>query len=162
MRKIQLKNKVLSVMGHLALVLLGLLIGIAVTNMLLCHRVDNLLMIQKALEIELQEAYVKIDKMEKAAPKTINPTLKDIELEMIVSERDYNTGDAEQYIKELLRDQIGKDLEDIDIEMMYKAIDQRIAQFDGKRYKFKIQYILLSSTLYINVSMNQIDSVLGE
>lgn len=162
MRSVWLKNKVLSVIAHLALVLMGFLLGMAVINMLICHRVDNLLMIQKALEIELQEAYIKIEKMEKAAPKTVEPSLKDIEVEIIASERDYNTGDAEQYIKGLLTDQIGKVLKDIDIEMLYKVLEDRIAEFDGTRYAFEVEYVLLSSTLYIKVSMNEMDSVFGE
>ncbi len=148
--------------GTIALVLMGFLVGMAVANMLICHRVDNIMAIQKSLEMDLEEAQTKLEQLEKSNQESSGPVVKDILVAIEAPERDFNTEDAQRYIKELLREQIGKEIESIDIELIYKVLDKRNAEFGGESYTFKVQSVLLSESLHIKATMRKINKSLPE
>ncbi len=145
-----------------SLVIIGFLLGLAITNMLTCHRIDNILEIQKILEMDLEEAQMKIESLEKSKQTLDQSVIKEIIVEVEISERDFAISEAQQFLKELLREQVGKKIEEVDIELIYKSINNRIAEFDDKRYQFRVKYIVLSKTLCIKVVMKKISTTLQE
>lgn len=157
-----IKTHLFQIFTRLVLFAAGFLLGMAVANAVTCHRIDNLTSIQKKLELDLEEAYIKLEKLEKSNQKALNPVIKDIQIEMVAPERDFNTSNAEEYINELLRDQMGREIDEVDIELLYQVLNDRIAEFEGQRYKFRVQYILLSQTLRVKVIMQELSAGLPE
>ena len=51
--------------------------------------------------------------------------------------------DIDQYIKVLLNNQIGKEVKNIDINLIYNALNNRILKYQDGNYQLKIKSILL-------------------
>ncbi len=152
----------MKVMRSATLVFIGFLLGMAITNMVTCHRIDNILEIQKVLEMDLEEAQIKLENLVNSKQSIDQSIIKELTVEVEISERDFVISEAQQFIKELLREQVGKKIEEVDIELIYKSINNRIVAFDDKSYQFVVQYILLSKTLSIKVVMKRISTTLQE
>ena len=105
-----------------------------------------------------QEEYTKLNKEAQA-----KLTIQEIKIHLTNGDRylfkDFRIKNIENKIKEDLNDLIAKDIEDVSSSylLIERTIENRIFEFDGKKYKLEMTKLLLHTTLYIEVEISFLD-----
>ncbi|MGQ4666007.1 sporulation membrane protein YtrI [Metabacillus halosaccharovorans] len=105
-----------------------------------------------------QEEYTKLNK---EAQKKL--TIQEIKIHLTNGDRylfkDFRIKNIENSIKEDLSDLITKDIESVSSSQLLieRTIENRIFEFDGKKYKLELTKLLLHTTLYIEVEISFLD-----
>lgn len=150
-----MKNKI----SIIWIFILGFIIGMMVNNMLYMYRLETLMDENEKISIKLEESIAKLNQLEKNNHKIEKPILNEIfPIHLNNDEMIIPINDIEQYIKVLLNNQIGKELNKIDINLIYNALNNRILKYDDGNYQLKIKTILSSDIMYIYYSVEKVQT----
>ena len=139
-------------------VITGVLVGIAAMSTLVSYRLDMYINEITLLKNTIQDKNARLEKLE----ESINTTkfiLKDIEV-VLIMEAGENNGvhkiDIEKNIKEKYTSLLGKEVKNIDAEMVAEVIDKRIFKIEDSEYKLRIDKIILTEILRLWVNVEKI------
>lgn len=105
-----------------------------------------------------QEEYSKLNK--KAQEKL---TIQEIKIKLTNGDRylfkDFRITNIENKVKDDLKELIAKDIESIFNSrlLIERTIENRVFEFDGKKYKLEMTKFMLHTTLYIEVEISFVD-----
>ena len=140
----------------------GALIGSTITAMLVSYRVDRFyekIAYQESIIADNEE---KLKKLEKSINNS-NIVLKDIKI-IIEAEEDQinniNNIEIEKAIKEKFNSSIGKEVKNLDAEILMEVVDKRILKFEEAEYKINVKKLVLSDTLkiWVGITVKEIES----
>lgn len=137
----------------------GFIVGITSYNTIYMNKIDRLIKENEYLFAQLKDSLTKLEKIEAANQKKETPILKHIS--PIIQNNDailLPKDEIDQYIKVLLNNQLGKELNKIDAELIYSGLNRRILKFKDGEYQLEIKSIILTDTMYIYYSVEKIKS----
>lgn len=127
----------------------GLILGVTSLSLLVSYRIDTYYQKNSELESIIEYKDEQLKKLEKAINNR-NFILKDIEVYLICEEEDeIDQTIIIKVIKEKYSSLLGKEIKNIDAEMVAEVIDKRIFQLEDGEYRLKISKLILSETLKI-------------
>jgi len=137
--------------------ILGFIVGMMTNNLIYMHELEKLINENEILSARLADNLIKINKLENTNSKKEKVILNEI-LPININKTDsiIPKNDIDQYIKVLLNNQIGKEVKNIDINLIYNALNNRILKYQDGNYQLKIKSILSTEIMYIYYSIEKI------
>lgn len=140
----------------------GALIGSVLTTVLVSYRVDlcyEKIAYQESIIADNEE---KLKKLEKSINNS-NIVLKDIEIIIEAEEEQINSInniEIEKAIKEKFNSSLGKEVKNLDAEILMQVVDKRILKFEEAEYKIDVKKLVLSDTLkiWVGITVMEIES----
>ncbi|NLM13825.1 MAG: hypothetical protein GX209_08800 [Epulopiscium sp.] len=128
----------------------GFLIGIVVYNTLYMSKIETLINEKEYLSAQLEDYRIKFKKLEESKQKEEIPVLNQISPVMLNNNEEFlPKNEIDQYIKVLLKNQIGKELNKIDVDLIYNGLNRRFLKFKDGEYQLQIRSIIVTDTMYI-------------
>lgn len=140
----------------------GALIGASITTMLVSYRIDLFYEKIAYQENMIEDSVEKLKKLEKSINNS-NIVLKDIKIIIEADEEQINrinNIEIEKAIKEKFNSSLGKEVKNLDAEILMQVIDKRILKFDEAEYKIDVKKLSLSDTLkiWVGITVMEIES----
>lgn len=140
----------------------GVLIGSILTMVLVSYRVDSFyekIAYQESIIADNEE---KLKKLEKSINNS-NIVLKDIKIIIEADEEQINSInniEIEKAIKEKFNSSLGKEVKNLDAEILMQVVDKRILKFEEAEYKIDVKKLVLSDTLkiWVGITVMEIES----
>jgi hypothetical protein len=137
-------------------VIIGILLGSAALISLISYRVDKYHEEIRYLKSTIEDKDIKLQKLQ----ESINNrrfVLRDIKIELTWDGNDIDKITIEKSIREKYRNLLGKEVKNIDIDMVGEVIDKRIMRIDNKEYRLSVTRIMLTDTLkiWIEAKLNE-------
>jgi hypothetical protein len=135
---------------HIGLFVLGYLLGIISFNILYMQQMEKIMKTNEQLISELKVKKIKLENLQQTQQKNQTPIIDDIVLILENKAPEIiPKSEIEQYIKILLNHLIGKPLNTIDGQLIYKSLNKRIFRFEDGQYQLEIRCIIVAETVYI-------------
>lgn len=143
----------------------GTVIGAVGISMLISYRMDAFYKEIAYLEHTIADKNEKLEKLEKSINNS-NIVLKDISIVLEftnLSEEQINQIDniqIEKAIKEKFRTLLGKEIKNLDADILIQVIDKRILKLNNAEYQLTVNKLILSDVLklWIEVSLLEVAS----
>lgn len=133
--------------------IIGILIGTIILTIIISYRMDEHYKNIISLEDMIQEKDAKLENLEKAI-NVQNITLQNIEINLILEKDDMDEMDkidVGKAIKEKYSSLLGKEVKNIDSDILVEVIDKRIFKIENKEYRLYIERLILTETLQIYI-----------
>lgn len=137
-------------------VAVGILSGVALFGLLVSYRMDSYHHQIGQLELANEEMETRLLKLEESLDKT-KYILKKIEAVLIYEGDELDKIALEKSIKEKYEQLLGKEVGQIDIDLVAEVIDGRIMRLEEREYKLKLQKIMLTEVLKLWVEVSLIE-----
>lgn len=140
----------------------GALIGSALTTIIVSYRVDLFYEKIAYQESIIEDNEEKLKKLEKSINNS-NIVLKDIQIIIEADEEQINSInniEIEKAIKEKFNSSLGKEVRNLDADILMEVVDKRILKFDEAEYKIDVKKLSLSDTLkiWVGITVMEIES----
>ena len=142
-------------------VITGVLVGISVFSIIISYRMDMFYEKIAYLENTIENKNVQLEKLEKSINNR-NFILKDIEVVLIFDGDDIDKIEIEKSIKEKYRGLLGKEVKQIDADIITKVVDSRILKIEDREYKLHVNKLILSDTLKLLIKVESKDKYKSE
>ncbi|WMJ79134.1 hypothetical protein RBU49_09540 [Clostridium sp. MB40-C1] len=131
-------------------VLIGAMIGAIVINILVSYRIDSYIKEIKSLRKVIEEKDTRLEKLQQNINNKkiiVNDIQVEIKYEDDKTEDDIVKITLEKHIKNKFKCMLGKEVKNVDGEMLVEVIDKRIMKIDGKEYQIKVKRIMISQVI---------------
>jgi len=128
--------------------IIGGLVGIITYNSLVSYRIDEYHQKIKTLELLIEDKNLRLEKLEDTIDKN-KLLVKNIQISLNHKEDDLTRIGLEKNIRETLNKFVGKEVHNVDAEMLWEVMDNRIIKIADKEYKIKINKLVISETIMI-------------
>ncbi len=163
-------------------IICGTLVGASVLAVIVSYRLDNQYKRITYLETTIEDKDARLKKLEESI-NTQDLILQDIEVNLNFNETQDNTTneqnnkgplkntsegeidniddidkiDIEKNIKQKYNSLLGKQIKNIDPDIIVEVIDKRIFKIEDREYRLKVEKLILTETLrlYINVELRE-------
>ena len=127
----------------------GFLAGVAGLSMLVGHRIDKYHQEISRLETVIEDRDMRLKKLEESINKK-KPVIRSIELELVLEEGDeMDRITVEKFIKQKYSGLLGKEVKDVDMEIIEQVVDKRIFRIHDRAYKLSVSKVMVSEILKI-------------
>lgn len=134
----------------------GILIGAVILSIIVSYRMDTHYKKITYLQNTIQDKDARLVKLEKSI-NTQNVVLKDIEIILIFDGDEIDKIDIEKIIKEKYNTLLGKEVKEIDADILIQVVDKRILKMDDGEYKLLFDKLILTEILKIWIKIEPID-----
>ncbi|MBS4534824.1 hypothetical protein GOQ29_04250 [Clostridium sp. D2Q-14] len=137
-------------------IIIGMIIGAIAITIFASYKIDEYYQKMNTYYSLLEEKDSKLKKIE----ESINSNkyiLKDINIKIENLNDEIDEMELNKHIKEKYIDLIGKEIKDIDINMISEIVDNRIMKFEETSYKLKVRKVLLSDILELYIEVKEVD-----
>ncbi|MDK2918648.1 MAG: hypothetical protein PWQ37_1381 [Candidatus Petromonas sp.] len=128
--------------------IIGLFIGMGILTAIISYRIDKYHEEIQYLKNVIEDKDAKLKKLEDAINKR-RLILKDIKVVLIHEGDEIDKITLIKHIKEKYNILLGKEVKNIDIDMVEEVIDKRIMKISKKEYRLNVTKIILIDTLEI-------------
>lgn len=135
-----------------AVFLLGFFFGLAFMMLLNMNTLERLYRTQNQLTNQLADREIKLEKLSESLAKEQAAIIKDLKLTIEFDGNHLIQEEIEKTARFYLVDLVGKEISDIDGELLYKILDKRIIEVADKRIKIQVKYIIVHETIDIGLS----------
>lgn len=143
----------------------GVIIGALSISTIVSVKMDSFYEKIAVLESTILDKDEKLAKLEKSI-NNADIVLKDIQIVLEfenLSQEDYDkivSVEIEKSIKEKYRSLLGKEVKNLDVEILHQVIDKRILKFEGSEYQLIVNKMVLSDILklWVKVSKTEVAS----
>ncbi|MFZ5649537.1 MAG: hypothetical protein ACOY4I_01615 [Bacillota bacterium] len=146
----------------ISILILGFLLGSAVTNMHMGAQIDYLSLANKTLRDELADAEYSLQKLKEATEARRKNTITSVEAFLLMDPRedlsDYEClaveQEAEKKIKEWLNPLIGQEISGIDALLIPRIVDSREIEVNGSKYRLRTHLVVIGkrTSVYVKAS----------
>ncbi|AOY75493.1 hypothetical protein [Clostridium formicaceticum] len=143
----------------LAIFIIGFILGLAVMNLAQMHTLDRLYRIQNQLNNQLLDREIKLERLNESLNKEKASIIKDLVIEVEFDGNSLVKDEIEKTIHFYMADLVGRELWSIDGEMIYKILEDRILDIEGRNIKLRVKYIILSEKISIAVKAQIMESL---
>jgi len=146
--------------SHILYLITGLISGIIIGSLslllMVSYRLEEYHKEIVSLENKIEESRAKLEKLEEAGEKPYL-SLQDIKVHLDFQGDEIAKIHIEKAIKEKYISLLGKDVKDMDGNILAEVIDRRIFKLDEREYKLTAEKVILSEVLklYIRVEENE-------
>ncbi|QEK11749.1 hypothetical protein FQB35_04860 [Crassaminicella thermophila] len=136
--------------------IIGLLFGTITLNTFISYRIDTYLQQIKYLETIIEDKNTRLKILEESINKK-RFILKEIQIFLLTEEDQIDQLTLEKHIKQKYNKLLGKEVKQIDMDLVGDIIDNRIMKIDGKEYKLKVYKLALTEILKIWIKVEKIN-----
>ena len=147
-KKIRFKSILCFIVGLIT----GVIIGIILINTFISYRMDMFYEKITYLENTIENKNAQLEKLEKSINNR-NFILKDIEVILIFDGEDIDKIEIEKSIKEKYNGLLGKEVKNIDADIITKVVDSRILKIEDREYKLHVNKLILSEVLKLVIKV---------
>lgn len=148
----------------LSLLVLGILLGAAATNVLIGQQVDHLTLANLTLRDQLADSQTELAKLRDNSKKKKKKTITNIETFVIMSTRagltDYDelsvNIEANERAEAWLAPLIGQEVEGLDVLWIPGVIDNREIEANGNKYRLKSYLVVIDEKITLYLKATQI------
>lgn len=136
-------------------ILIGILIGTAAFNIFVSYRMDQFYQRIAFLEQTIQDKNAVLEKFE----KNINIRsliIKGIEVVLVFGGDEIDKILIEKNIKDKYSTLLGKEVKNIDPDLIIEVVDKRIFKIDEKEYKLRVNKLVLTELLKIWITVEPV------
>lgn len=130
----------------------GIIIGVVAIGLLVSYRMDMYYKENAYLVSTIEEKNIQLENLEKTI-NTQDIVLKDIDVVLIFGGDEIDKIDIEKTIIEKYRTLLGKEVKNIDIDIISEVVDKRILQIEDREYKLKVEKLVLTEVLQIQIKV---------
>lgn len=141
----------------IAIFTLGLLLGLSLMNLFHIHTLDRLYRIQNQLTTQLLDRDIKLERLSQNAAKDNISLVKDLKIEIDFDGNVLIKDVIEGNIRFYLSDLVGKELSQVDGEMIYKIFNSRILEIEDKKIRLTMKYLIIDEVITISVIGKVVD-----
>ncbi len=123
-------------------------VGVTLLNVFISYRIDKYHEEIQYLKSTIDDKDVKLKKLEEAIDKW-KMVLKDIKIYLEFEGSEIDEIELIKHIRGKYNNLLGKEVKNIDIDMVHEIIDNRIMKLGRNEYKLKVKKIILTDTLEI-------------
>ncbi|AZR74614.1 hypothetical protein BBF96_15265 [Anoxybacter fermentans] len=138
----------------LAALVLGVILGAAVTNLLLGYQLDQLVYENKKLAQQLNEEKQRLKQFEKDYYGT--PVVQKVVLKLISNEDKYTEQELEKKIKDLLTGLVGLKINDLDPTILRDILHKRAIPLGKDTYLLESETIIIDDKLTFFIRVKKI------
>jgi len=135
--------------------ILGFMLAIAVFNLLISKKLDQMYFYQRSLKSELEYTKLTLEKLKEDKSSLSKHTIKEIRV-VVDSPLEVYKQDIEENIRMLLKDVIGRDIETLDVPMMTQLIDQRVLLIEDKKIILTLKSLVVSKTTTVIIRAKEV------
>ena len=131
---------------------LGVIIGVSGLTAIISYRIDSFYHKIIVLENDIDDKNIRLKKLEESlseAKEKQKLLLKEIQVHLNTDEDEIDKLTLTKHIKEKYTTFIGREVDTIDLDMIYQIIDKRIFRLDGKAYQLEVEKIFMSDVLIL-------------
>lgn len=153
----------------ISLLILGFILGSALTSMYIGYRLDNLTLANRALQDELADAHQKLTQLKEITKTPKKPTISSVETFLLLDSREDLTDydkitvefEANKKVKEWLNPIVGQDVSSLDSLLIPRIVDNREIEANGNRYRLRTYLVVVNRTtaIYIKATLIKPDAV---
>ncbi|HHW00470.1 MAG TPA: hypothetical protein GXX36_13055 [Clostridiaceae bacterium] len=132
----------------------GFLTGAAAVGTLASYRIDSYHARIRELEISLEDRDVQLEKLKESINKS-RFVLKDIEIVLEYDGDEIDRMTIEKHIKNKYRNLLGKEVRNIDTDILIEVIDKRIFKLEEREYSLKVNRLVLAEILKLWISAEE-------
>lgn len=143
----------------LGVFLIGFLLGLAMMNLFHMHTLDRLYRVQNQLTNQLLDREIKLEKLNDNIENQKATIVKDLMIQVEFEGSPLVKDEIQKNIHFYLTDLVGRELWNIDGEMIYKILDQRIIEVGQRQVQLKTKYIIISEKITIAVKAQTIEKL---
>ncbi|MCY6356538.1 hypothetical protein [Clostridium sp. ZS2-4] len=138
---------------------IGGMVGIITINLLISYRIDNYIKEIKHLDKVIEEKDFRLKKLEKNIyDKRL--LVKNVEIELEYENEKENDDivkiTLEKHIKDKFKCLVGKEVENVDGDILLEIIDRRIMKIEDKEYQLKLKRIMISQVVKLWIEIKVI------
>jgi|SRR5680860_378665 len=139
----------------LAGILIGILIGTAAFNILVSYRMDQFYKRIAFLEQTVSDRNAVLDKFEKNI-NTRSLIIKGIEVVLVFDGDEIDKILIEKIIKDKYGTLLGKEVKNIDPDLIIEVVDKRIFKIEDKEFKLRVKKLVLTELLKIWITVEPV------
>jgi len=132
----------------------GFLAGAAAVSTLASYRIDSYHARIRELEISLEDRDAQLKKLKESINKS-RFVLKDIEIVLEYDGDEIDRMTIEKHIKNKYRNLLGKEVRNIDTDILIEVIDKRIFKLEEREYSLKVNRLVLAEVLKLWISVEE-------
>ncbi|MBS4537441.1 hypothetical protein GOQ27_03145 [Clostridium sp. D2Q-11] len=132
--------------------IIGMIIGSLTVTIFVSYKIDEYYQRLNVYYTLLEEKDLKLNKLEESINKN-RYILKDINIKLENINDEIDEIELIKHIKEKYINLIGKEVKDIDINIISEIVDNRIMKFEENSYKLQVKKVLLSDILEIYIEV---------
>lgn len=153
----KIKNKALRFLFcFVAGIICGTIIGSVIISVLVSYRMDQFYEKIAYLENTIADRNEKLEKLEKSVNKS-KFVIKDIEIILNFLDGDeFDKIEVQKAIKEKYNSLLGKEVNDIDTDILIEVIDKRILRMSDHEYQLNVNKIVLTQVLTVWVDIEKV------
>lgn len=148
--KIRLALAIFLITGFIS----GLFIGAAAISTLVSYRIDSYHARIRELEISVEDRDAQLEKLKESINKS-RFVLKDIEIVLEYEGDEIDRITIEKHIKNKYRNLLGKEVRNIDTDILIEVIDKRIFKLEEREYSLKVERLVLTEVLKLWISVKE-------
>lgn len=138
---------------------IGGMVGIITINLLVSYRIDNYIKEIKHLDKVIEEKDFRLQKLEKNIyDKRL--LVKNVEIQLKYENEEENDDivkiTLEKHIKDKFKCLLGKEVKNIDGDILLEIIDKRIMKIEDKEYQLKVERIMISQVVKLWIEIKVI------
>ncbi|MDO7789145.1 hypothetical protein [Desulforamulus aquiferis] len=151
------------IFARLALVVLGILLGAAGTNIIIGKQVDHLTLANVTLQDQLEDLEEELDKLKENPVKERKHIITSVETFLILTSKqgitDYDeirvALEASEKVEEWLKPLIGQEVEGLDTLWIPSIVDNREIEANGNKYLLKTYLVVINEkiTVYVKATL---------
>lgn len=130
------------------------MMGAAGLNMLVCYRIDTYHQKIRQLESAIEDRDVRLKKLEESAGSK-KVILKDIKVFLNFEEDDIDRITIEKFIRDKYKGLLGKEVKDIDMEIIEQVVDRRIFKIQDREFRLVVRKVMLTEILQVWIDVNK-------
>ncbi|WZL71932.1 hypothetical protein QBE52_12550 [Clostridiaceae bacterium 35-E11] len=128
--------------------IIGGLLGIVSINALVSYRIDIYHQQIQYLKTVIEDKDIRLKKLEESINRK-KVVLKEIQIVLLSEEDVLDNLTLEKHIKQKYTELLGKEIKQIDIDILDDVVDRRIMKVDDKEYRLKVLKLVLTEILKI-------------
>ncbi|MDF2676812.1 MAG: hypothetical protein K0Q97_1123 [Bacillota bacterium] len=136
-------------------IICGAILGSTIISVLVSYRMDQFYEKIALLENTIADKNEKLDKLEKSVNKS-NFVIKDIKVILNFDGDEFDKIEVQKAIKEKYNSLIGKEVKDIDSDILIEVLDKRILRINDDDYQLNVTKIVLTQVLTVWVDILKI------
>lgn len=149
------RYKIRHVFCFLTGIITGAIIGAIGITCLVSYRIDIYHKKIAELETSIQDRDARLEQLEKSMDSRGKLILKDIKVVLDYDEDklEFDNIALEKHIKDKYKQLVGKEVRNIDIDLVAEVVDKRIFRLDGEEFKLKVTRVIVSETLKLWITV---------
>lgn len=155
----------------ISILILGFILGSALTNMYIGSQLDNLTLANRSLQDQLADTQQKLQQLKDTSEIRKKHTINAVETFLLLDSRDHLTDydkmavefEADKKVKEWLDPVVGQDVAGLDSLLIPRIVDNREIEANGNKYRLRTYLVVVNrkTTVYVKASRVKSDGVIN-